>query len=329
MKILSFVIVNYNGMEFLERLICSLEELYTDSRSKEATLKNNTGSTDWEAVFFDNASTDGSKEFLREKCGNSSNLKLIESKTNTGFCFASNEAAKIADSEYLIFLNPDTIIKTPDLGILLSFVRNTADSDGMMGALGVRILNNDGSLQYSCRSFPTISRQFYESFFLAKIFKKSRIFGSYFMTWWDHKSVMETDWVSGAFLLIKRELFLSLNGFDEDYFMYSEDTDLCLRLRKKGYRNYYFPDFEIIHLDSAIASRDFSGREKGIWKSRKLYFEKNHSNLHARIVSFLYFCGIIKRAFLFFLFYLFTFKRKHIIKSVNYFKVIKSYFSGF
>ena len=328
MKIFSFIIVNYNGIEFLKGLIESLQELYMVSAKKESINEYDKQDDVWEAIFFDNASTDGSAEFLRKKCFDSNNLRLIESERNTGFCHASNEAARQAESEYLIFLNPDTVIESRDLGILLSFVKNKADKDGMMGAVGARTLNNDGSLQYSCRTFPTIARQFYESFLLAGLFKKSKIFASYFMTWWDHESIKEVDWVSGAFLLIKKELFFSLNGFDEDYFMYSEDTDLCLRLKKRGFKNYYFPDFVITHLDSAIALRDFTKREKSVWESRKLYFEKNHSKMHACIVSFFYFCGMVKRAFIFFLFYLFTYKRKYIIKSGNYFKVIKLYFSG-
>lgn len=328
MKSLSFIIVNYNSMEFLKGLTKSLEELNFSYENIRNTNQDKTYGSVWEAIFFDNGSTDGSLEFLRQACFKKANLKLIESKTNTGFCYASNEAAKQAESEYLVFLNPDTVIKTKNLNILLTFVKEKADYDGRMGACGVKTFNNDGTLQFSCRTFPTIARQFFESFFLAGLFKKSKIFGSYFMTWWDHKSFREVDWVSGSFLLVRKELFFRINGFDEDYFMYSEDTDLCLRLKKEGFRNCYFPDFEIVHLDSAIAGRDFKGRETGIWKSRKLYFEKNHSRIHAGIVSFLYFCGILKRAFLFFLFYLFTFKKKHIIKSGNYFKVIKSYFSG-
>jgi GT2 family glycosyltransferase len=328
MKILSFIIVNYNGMDFLNGLLESLEELNTGYGEKSAVNYKKSYDSVWEAIFFDNGSTDGSLEFLREKCLMNTNLRLIESKTNTGFCFASNEAARQAESEYLVFLNPDTVIKTKNPDILLSFVKEKADSGDRMGALGVKTLNIDGTLQFSCRTFPTIARQFYESFFLAKLFRKSRIFGSYFMTWWDHRESREVDWVSGSFLLIKKELFFSMNGFDEDYFMYSEDTDLCKRLKKKGYKNYYFPDFEIIHLDSAIALRDFANREKGIWKSRKLYFEKNHSGKHALVISFLCFCGNLKRAFLFLLLYLFTFKRKNIIRSCNYFKAIKSYLSG-
>ena len=328
MKMFSFIIVNYNGLELLKDLIGSLNTL-TISESEHAFFcKEKEEDVFWEAIFFDNGSTDGSVEFLRHKCRVFKNFKVIESKENTGFGHASNEAAKKADSDFLIFLNPDTKLKTRDLGILVKFIKSIDDNDNMLGVLGAKTLNEDGSLQYSCRAFPTIARQFYESFFLAKIFKKSRVFGSYFMTWWDHKNSVAVDWITGSFMLIRKDLFFELKGFDEEYFMYSEDTDLCLRLSKKGYINYYLPDFKIMHLDSAIALRNRIKREKEVWKSRRLYFKKNYSEFHARTVSYFYFCGMLNRTLLFFLGFLFTFKRKHIIKAGNYFKIIMSYLSG-
>lgn len=322
MKIFSFIIVNYNGLDYLKELVDSLAKL-DDSGSK----KSFTGHKEpcWEAVFFDNGSSDGSIGFLKQKSEVFKNFKILVSEKNTGFCHASNEAAKQAGAKYLIFLNPDTILKTTDFEPLIEFIKDPENNIDMLGALGAKTLNKDGSLQYSCRAFPTIARQFYESFFLAKLFRRSRVFGSYFMTWWDHKTTGIVDWVTGSFLLIKRDLFFELDGFDEEYFMYSEDTDLCLRLNRKGYKNYYLPDFEIIHHDSAIALRNQVKREKDIWKSRRLYFKKNYSEIHARIISYLYFCGIINRIILFSLGFLFTFKRKHIIKACNYLKVIKLY----
>ncbi len=326
MKIFSFIIVNYNGLNFLKELIDSLATLnISDGKKTVLSQKEEAG---WEAVFFDNGSNDGSVEFLRQKSSVFKNFKIIESEKNTGFCHASNEASKQADAKYLIFLNPDTTIKTSNLEPLIKFMKSAEKSGSMFGALGVKTVNKDGTLQYSCRAFPTIARQFYESFFLAKLFRKSKVFGSYFMSWWDHKTVAKVDWVTGCFLLIKRDLFFELEGFDEEYFMYSEDTDLCLRLNKKGYINYYLPGFEIMHLDSAIALRNWVKREKEIWKSRRLYFKKNYSEIHARTVSCFYFCGIVNRIILFFLGFLFTFKRKHIIKACNYLKVIQLYMSG-
>ena len=146
------------------------------------------------------------------------------------------------------------------------------------------------------------------------------------MTWWDHNNIMEADWLSGSFMLVKKEIFNTANGFDEDYFMYSEDTDICLRLKRKGFKNYYYPYYTIMHLDGAIASRDLLSREIGIWKSRRLYFRKNYSLSYALAASGLYFLGVLNRMLVYFMFFIFTFKKGYKAKSKLYFDVIRSYF---
>jgi len=343
----SFIIINFNGLPYISELIESFANIVTEDQNQDVHFgiyevnnftsinndnhKNNRDYAEsydknWEAIIYDNNSTDGSIEYLNKISFNSENIKLIKSKINNGFCKGSNEAAKVASGKYLIFLNPDTKIKSLNLSLIKAYYEQKESLNKKVGVVGIKIINPDGSLQYSCRSFPTLARQFYESFFLHKIFKKSKVFGSYFMTWWDHNRDMEVDWLTGSFMFINRELFLENNGFDEDYFMYSEDTDLCFRLRKKGFKNFYFPKFEIIHFDSAIASRDMGAREAGIWKSRRLYFKKNYSEAHAKALSFIYFLGILNRILLFLIIYVFTFKPKFKEKFSNYIKAIKIYF---
>jgi GT2 family glycosyltransferase len=353
---ISFVIVNYNSLDYIRNLLESFRlmdkkdassigsikkpgirpagsnatqpekiDAYSLNNAAEPSAGSN-GYLSYEIIIFDNGSSDGSTKYIENEASLRNNIRLLKSSSNEGFCRASNLAAKQAQGKYLVFLNPDTIILESSAVILVNFFENKKNLGEKAGVIGVKTINADGSLQYSPRAFPTIARQFFESIFLFKLFRRSRIFGSYFMTWWDHKTAMEVDWLAGSFMFMKKEVFDYINGFDEDYFMYSEDTDICLRLKRKGYRNYYFPGYKIMHLDSAIASRDQRSRELGIWKSRRLYFRKNYSGLSALFVSCLYFWGEINRMLAYFIFFIFSFNKSAGKKSKMYFDVIKSYF---
>ena len=352
---ISFIVVNYNSLNNIKNLLKSFNILFKKNELVKSSypnsnhlktseffnkIDNNINKDDnnsltsedkknlkYEFIIVDNNSNDGSLEFLEKEITNKEkNIVLINLKKNLGFGKASNIGANIAKGKYLIFLNPDTLIINENIYDLINFFEKKENVNEKIGVIGVKIINEDGSLQYSCRGFPTILTQFYESFFLFKVFRKSKIFGRYFMTWWDHNNIMEVDWVSGSFMFIKNEVFKNIGKFDENYFMYSEDADLCLRLKKEGFKNYYYPFYSIIHLDGAIAKRDPVSRELQLLKSKILYFKKNYSNLYAKAINFLCFIGIINRFFLNFILYIFTFKNNYNLKVKLYFKVLKSYF---
>ncbi|HEY4695930.1 MAG TPA: glycosyltransferase family 2 protein [Candidatus Hydromicrobium sp.] len=310
---ISIIIVNYNSLDFVKKCTSSIRE-HTD--------KN--GIT-YEILVVDNDSNDGSVEYLKEQSRENDNFYLITNKKNLGFSRASNIGASRAKGQYLLFLNPDTRFIRGSLADLINFY-DRKDKTRRVGIVGAKILNPDGSVQFSARSFPTLARQFYESYFLYRIFRRSRIFGSYFLSWWDYGSQREVDWLTGSFMFIRKDYFIRAGMFDEDYFMYSEDSDLCLRLHRKNFRNYYYPGFVIEHSDSGIASRNIAVREAGIWKSRRLYFKKNYSIIHARYLSLLYLAGIFNRILLFTI--LSVFKPGSISRSrlSAYFKVFGLYF---
>lgn len=310
---ISIIIVNYNSLDFIKKCIRSIGE-HTGGNSIAV-----------EIFIVDNDSNDGSAEYLKDQARKNDNLNLIINNKNLGFSKASNIGASGAKGKYLLFLNPDTRFLNGDLADLIDFY-NKKEKTGRVGIIGAKALNPDGTLQLTARSFPTLARQFYESYFLYRIFKKSRVFGSYFMTWCDHAGEMEVDWLAGSFMFMKKEIFNSVNMFDEDYFMYSEDTDLCLRLHRKGFNNYYYPGFMIEHSDSGIASRDTAAREAGIWKSRRLYFKKNYSAVHAGLLSFLYVAGIINRILLFAVLAVFKPRGLSKLRLKAYFKVFGLYF---
>ena len=294
MKDLSIIIVNYNGSGFIEGCLESIRK-HLGGRGTENIGAAGDGRVDFEVIIMDNASTDRSPAYLEDFCSKYKEFRLIEMGSNTGFGAASNKGAESAGGKFLLFLNPDCKISDGDMSSLLKFYEDLRSP----GVVGVKITGGSGGLHYSCRAFPTLARQFYESYFLHHIFGRSHVFGSYFMSWWDHRSPREIDWLAGSFMLVERRLFMDLQGFDTDYFMYSEDTDLCLRLYRDGRKNYYYPGYSIEHADSGIASRDMEARESEIWKSRRLYFWKNYSPVHAAVLSFLYFIGIINRMIVF------------------------------
>jgi len=281
----------------------------------------------WEVVVVDNNSSDGSIDYLKNLQSQFDNFSVIVSSQNNGFAKASNIGAGSASGEFLLFLNPDTEFIETGMQKVLDFF-NSKNKMEKIGIVGAKLLNPDSSIQHSCRSFPTLARQFYESYFLYKIFSRSKIFGSYFLSGWNHENIRKVDWLSGAFMLIKKEVFERIGGFDEDYFMYSEDADICLRLSRAGFKNYYFSQYSIRHDDGAVASSNKALRNSQIWRSRRLYFLKNYSLTHALFESYLFFLGVINRLLVFSL--ILVFKPKNRIykeRASNELRTLKLYFS--
>jgi O-antigen biosynthesis protein len=281
----------------------------------------------WEVVVVDNNSTDGSIDYFKNLQSQFDNFSVIVSSQNNGFAKASNIGAGSASGEFLLFLNPDTEFIETGMQKVLDFFTSKNKME-KIGIVGAKLLNPDNSIQHSCRSFPTLARQFYESYFLYRIFSRSKIFGSYFLTGWNHESIRKVDWLSGAFMLIKKEVFERIGGFGEDYFMYSEDADICLRLSRAGFKNYYFSHYSIRHDDGAVASSNKALRNSQIWRSRRLYFLKNYSLTHALLESYLFFLGVINRLLVFSIILVFKFKNRiYKERAYNELRTLKLYFS--
>ncbi len=309
----SIIIVSYNSIDFIKGCIKSIEK----SLDEKGPV--------YEILVVDNNSDDGSVEYLSGISRENERLNLIANKSNAGFSAASNKGALEARGKYLLFLNPDTGFISGNLNDLINFY-NEKEKSEKVGVVGAKILNTDGTLQYTPRSFPTLARQFYESYFLYRIFKKSRIFGSYFLSWWDHSSIKEVDWLSGSFLFVKKDYFLQAGMFCEDYFMFSEDTEICLKLYRQNFKNYYFPGLVIEHYDSGVASRNLALREARILRSRRLYFKRNYSIIHAIIESALYQTGILNRIVLFSILSIFKSGEENRGRLSSYLKALKLYY---
>ena len=224
---LSVIIVNYNVKPFLEQC------LYSVMKAAEKI--------DAEVFVVDNASVDGSCPMVREKFPS---VRLLENKTNTGFSAANNQAIRISSGEFILLLNPDTVVEEDTFSQTLRFMEEHADA----GGLGVKMIDGKGKfLPESKRGLPTPWVAFYKIFGLAKLFPRSRRFGKYHLSYLDENSTCRVDVLCGAFMLLRREVLDKTGLLDEAFFMYGEDIDLSYRILQQGYNNYYFPGSTIIH----------------------------------------------------------------------------------
>lgn len=223
----SVIIVAYNSCDFIPACLKSVRDACVD--------------IDAQVIVLDN----GSEEpILPEIKAFFPEVLWIESKENLGFGKGCNLAEKQATKPFLFFINPDTVVSRDSFCKMLDFMEAHPES----GIVGSRILNEDGSLQLACRrSFPTTFSAISKTVGLAALFPKSKLFASYNMTYADPDEVTEVDAVSGSFFCIRRNLYEQLCGFDEDFFMYGEDLDLCFRAKVAGYKNYYTPATNILH----------------------------------------------------------------------------------
>jgi GT2 family glycosyltransferase len=254
----SVVIVNYNVKEFVQNLLYSLEKAL---RNIEA-----------EIIIVDNASDDGSVELIREKFPY---VRLVASPQNLGFGKANNLGFQMAKGKYLFILNPDTLVREDTLDKLISFFERTPEA----GMIGCKILNPDGTLQLSCRrGFPSPWNSFCKVTGLSSLFPKSRIFAKYNLTYLDEDEINEVDALSGSCMLMRKEAYDKTGGFDEQFFMYGEDLDLCYRVQKAGYKVFYVPETQIIHYKGESTKRSSLDETKVFYGAMSLFVKKHFSS---------------------------------------------------
>lgn len=245
----SFIIVNYNVTECLRNCLQSIEK-YAAEISHEV-------------IVIDNASPDSSWKTLIKEFPN---VKFIENTANEGFSKANNKAVKTAAGEYLYFLNPDTELE----GFYLNELLNFAESTENFGSLGLRMHDEDGNfLPESKRSVPDISSSF-EKFFIN--FKENRK-KSYYRDDIPENAVAEVEVLTGANLLVKKDIYLKIGGFDERYFMYGEDIDLCYTLMNSGYKNFYYGKYSILHHKGKSTVKDSKYLER-FYGAMQIFLDK-------------------------------------------------------
>ncbi len=272
-KLISVVIVNYKVPDCLRDAIRSV----LDAELAEQT----------ELVVVDNASGDNSKELITSEF---KNVNWIQLKNNVGFGKACNIGVQSSSGKYVLLLNPDTVIAKDTLKVAVDFMQ----SHPQAGLMGPKILNQDGSLQASCRrGFVTPLVAFYYFTGLSRLFPKSRHFARYHLTFMNENESAIVDAVSGSFMFIRRTLFDQLGGFDEQFFMYGEDIDLCWRVREKGYEVWYHPLTQIIHRKGQSSTRS-PLRSRFAFYEAMIIFSKKYRHIRGGFFpDWLIFIGIV------------------------------------
>lgn len=271
----SIIIVAYNSCDFLPACLKSVRDACEGVESQIIVLDNGSSEPILPEI----------KKFFPE-------VLWLDSKENLGFGKGCNLAEKHATKPYLFFINPDTIISKNAFHEMLQFMEEHPDA----GTVGCRILNEDGSLQWACRrSFPTIVSAVSKTIGLAALFPKNKTLASYNMTYADPDEMTEVDAISGSFFCMRRDLYEKLGGFDEDFFMYGEDLDLCFRAKVAGCKNYYTPSTNILHFKGQSCRTRRWDSYLDFYKAM-LIFVKKHKDLYF-VPNFLVSFGIMFAAF--------------------------------
>lgn len=258
--------LNWNGLEVLPAMIESLAD----------PVKKLNG----RLVVFDNGSTDGSDKIALDMWGNQSWFSLIKSPENLGFAQGANKAIKDISAEIIVLANSDTVFLSGSLKILLDAVDRSPEA----GIIGPKLLWPDGTLQRSLRDFPFPWRLIKEHLPIAG--RKSAVNQP-------HTVEQKVDWLVGAVMVFRKELFLEAGGFDRDFFFYHEETELQYRLFLKGYSSLFVPLAEVIHIEGASARKMF-GRETYLkYIQAKLKFLRKHGYTGS-IVLFKLFMGLLQ-----------------------------------
>ena len=255
---LSVVIVNYNVKNYVEQCLLSLHKALEGIEA--------------EVLLVDNHSVDGSVEYLREHFDW---VRIVASRHNLGFARANNLAIRMSHGEYVLLLNPDTIVAEPTLREALAWMDGHADT----GSLGVRMLNACGeSARESRRGVPTPMVAFWKMIGLCERMPAHHRFGHYYMGYLDWNTPAAIEVVSGAFCMLRREALDKVGLLDEDFFMYGEDIDLSYRVLKGGYRNYYLPSL-IFHYKGESTQKSSFRYVHVFYEAMLIFFRKHYSGM--------------------------------------------------
>ncbi|MGQ9847408.1 MAG: glycosyltransferase [Bacteroidales bacterium] len=277
---LSIIIVNYNVKFFLSQCLNSVK-LAIDQLSQPV-----------EVFVVDNHSVDGSCFLIKEKFPW---VKLIENKQNVGFSKANNQAIKQAQGEYILLLNPDTVLEQDTLKKVITFMDQHPDA----GGLGVRMIDGKGNfLPESKRGLPTPQVAFFKISGLSKLFPKSKLFNRYHLGYLDEHTINEVDVLSGAFMLLRKKTLDEIGLLDETFFMYGEDIDLSYRITLAGYKNYYFPETTIIHYKGESTKKGSVNYVRMFYSAMSIFAKKHFQSKQSRFMSSIIHLAIWLRAFL-------------------------------
>jgi hypothetical protein len=264
----SICIVNWNAADYLRSCLRSIVEQPWQST--------------WEVILVDNGSTDDSIAMVRQDFPQVY-ARLIVNPANLGFAAATNQALATAQGRYLLLLNNDTVVQPGAIDHLVAF----ADAHCAAGLVGCRLLNPDGSLQPSCRSFPSLWIMLCRALYLDKLLPNNRWTGANYLSYWSHDTTRTVDVASGCCLLTRRSVLEQVGPLDDRFFFYFEETDWCRRAWQAGWKVYFTPEAQIIHYGGRSSSRQSAKMSVLYLDSLLKYFRKHHGRLAAVAVRLL------------------------------------------
>jgi len=273
---LSIVIVNYNTETLLRSC---LKSVYAGANG-----------TPFDIFVADNDSHDGSVAMIQSEFPQ---VKLIENESNLGFSKANNTLIAQSDANYVLLLNPDTLV----VGDAIERVMEYMETHSEVGICGCRVLNTDRTLQLACRrSIPTPKVAFYRLTGLSTLFPNSKTMARYNMTYEDPERTHEVDAVSGAFLMIRRKAIEDIGLLDERFFMYGEELDWCLRAKRAGWSVVYYPEAEIIHHKGESTKYNSRKAAFEFYRAMYLFHKKHFAQNYSPVTNLLVYAGIVFKA---------------------------------
>ena len=269
-NMISIIIVSWNTSRLLEDCL--------------ASIMANPPTTPFETWVVDNASSDDSLWMVRERFPQ---VHLIQNRENVGFARANNQAIRQCTGKHILLLNPDTLVAAGALQVLVDFL----DRNPKAGAVGARILNPDGSMQISSHPRPTLSRELWRLFHLDRLSP----YAEYPLTKWDAGQAQEVDVLMGACFLLRREVLNQVGSLDEDYFIYSEEVDLCFRIQRAGWRLFWVPQAEVVHLGGQSTQQLPGEMFLNLYQGKIKYFRKHHGWPAAQVYKWILMIAALSR----------------------------------
>jgi GT2 family glycosyltransferase len=258
---LSIVIINWNVQDLLAKCLVSID----------ANLRSS-AMTNVETLVVDNASTDGSVKMLRERFPW---VKVIANPDNCGFARANNQAIALAGGELILLLNPDTEMLDDSLRILIDYL----DQNPTVAAVGPMLKNPDGTLQFSCSPTPSLLREAF------RLIRPNRMVGSgaYAMETWSPTEARQVDVIQGACLMVRRQVLDQVGWLDEDYFIYTEEVDLCTRIGEAGWQIVWIPTAKVIHYGGQSTRQVALEMFLQLYASKVIFFRKRRGDAAAQL----------------------------------------------
>lgn len=273
MNNLSIIIVNYNTVNELSECIKS--------------IRTHTSDVKYEIVVVDNNSEDGSKEMLKSDL---TDIKKIFLSFNSGFSFANNYAMDRSHTEYVLLLNPDTFLIENSLKVMIDFlIKNPA-----VGAVGPVLEDSEGNLQLSMSRFPELKQQLLDALYLQSAMKR------YALTKNQRESIaskvpFEVDWVSGGCIMVRKSIYNEIGGLDEQFHLFGEDVDWCLRIKKAGWNIFCLPNTKVIHIGGASTNNNYYTLVSSRFRSKYIFAKKHFNKLEFFTVRIITLFGLSLR----------------------------------